>query len=184
MTRQIMMGVTMGILGMANAAAASGDLAALAEARGIASGRVELAELRGAGDCPVVLSIDRAQTGPAATRGAAHLPGGWVLGGADGALLKVLDACARPDTNPSQLAVIVAAMAGESPLTPILENADAMVRDRLAAVNRGWLAPETTQAGDTLRLSFQALAGDGAAPAAVTLDWTPSHAAVVQVTPY
>lgn len=182
MKTQIMMGLTMGILGMANEAAAGGDLSALAAARGI--GRVETAEVRGAGDCPVVLSIDPAVTGPAATRGAAHLAGGWVLGGADGALLKVLDACARPDTSPSQLAAIVAAMAAETPLTPILANADAMVRDRLAAVNRGWLAPESTQSGDTVRLTFQALAGETAAPAAVTLDWTPGGAASVQVTSY
>lgn len=183
MMKRFMTGLAMSVLGLATAAGAE-DVAALAAARGIAGGQVDLAEVRGAGGCPVVLSVDRSVAGADATRGAARLNDGWVLAGQDRALLRVLDSCARPDSNPSQLAAIVAAMGQETPMTPVLENANALVRDRLAAVNRGSLPPETTQKGDTLRLSFQALVGEHTAPAAVTLDWTPGRAATVEVTPY
>lgn len=176
------MSMTMSIL--AGAAAAADDVAGLAAARAIAPGDVELTEVRGAGNCPVVLSVDRRITGAEATRGAARLPQGWVLAGDEGALLQVLDRCLRLDSDPSQMAAIVSAMARSVPLTPVLVNADAMIRDRLADAGRGYLPPETSVRNGVLRLEYQALVGERAQPAAVTLTWTPGKDAAVTVTPY
>lgn len=176
------MSMTMSIL--AGAAAAADDVAGVAAARAIAPGDVELAAVRGAGNCPVVLSIDRRIAGAEAARGAARLPQGWVLAGEDGALLQVLDRCMRLDSDPSQMAAIVSAMARSVPLTPVLENADGMIRDRLADAGRGYLPPETRVQNGALRLDYQALVGEGARPAAVTLTWTPGKDAAVSVTPY